>query len=75
MDATGIRRDYCGRQLSKVGQKSDGVAISLTDSLRRDSVQPRKAGGDTGATLSKSDDYCENPSNIYSVIAIFIISF
>ena len=57
MDATVIRRDYCGHQLSEVGQKSDGVAVSLTDSLRRISVQLRKAGGDTGAALSKSDDY------------------
>ena len=57
MDATGIRREYCGRQLSEVGQKSDGVAVSLTDSLRRISVQLRKAGSDTGAALSKSDDY------------------
>ena len=58
MDATVIRRDYCGCQLSEVGQKSDGVAVSLTDSLRRISVQLRKAGGDTGAAaLSKSDDY------------------
>ena len=57
MDATGIRREYCGRQLSEVGQKSDGVAVSLTDSLRRISVQLQKAGGDTGTALSKSDDY------------------
>jgi len=57
MDATGIRRDYCGRQLSEIGQKSDGVAVSLTDSLHRISVQLRKAGGDTGAALSKFDDY------------------
>ena len=57
MDVTVIRRDYCGRQLSDVGQKSDGVAVSLTDSLRRISVQLRKAGVDTGAALSKSDDY------------------
>ena len=57
MDATGICRDYCGRQLSKVGQKSDRVAVSLTDSLRRISVKLRKAGVDTGAALGKSDDY------------------
>jgi len=57
MDATGIRRDYCGHQLSKVGQKSDRVAVSLTDSLRRISVKLRKAGVDTGAALGKSDDY------------------
>ena len=57
MDATGIRRDYCGGQLSEVGQKSDEVAVSLTDSLRRISVQLGKAGGDTGAALGKSDDY------------------
>jgi len=57
MDATVIRRDYCGRQLSEVGQKSDGVAVSLTDYLRRISVQLQKAGGNTGAALSKSDDY------------------
>ena len=57
MDTTVIRRDYCGRQLSDVGQKSDGVAVSLTDSLRRISVQLQKAGGDTGTALSKSDDY------------------
>ena len=57
MDTTGIRREYCGCQLSKVGQKSDGVAISQIDSLRRISVQLQKAGGDTGAALSKSDNY------------------
>ena len=58
MDATGICREYCGCQLSEVGQKSDGVAVSLTDNIRRISaVQLRKAGGDTGAALSKSDDY------------------
>ena len=39
MDATGIRREYCGRQLSEVGQKSDGVAVLLTDSFCRISVQ------------------------------------
>ena len=57
MDATVIRRDYCGRQFSDVGQKSDGVAVSLTDSLCRISVQLQKAGGDAGAALSKSDNY------------------
>jgi len=75
MDATGIPQDYCGHQLSEVGQKSDGVAVSLTDSLRRISVKLRKAGVDNGAALSKSDNYWENPSHIYSVIANFIISF
>jgi len=52
MDATGICRDYCGRQLSEVGQKSDRVAVSLTDNLRCISVQLPKAGVDTGAALS-----------------------
>ena len=70
-----LHREYCGHQLSKVGQKSDRVAVSLTDSLHRISVQLRKVGADTGAALRKSDSYWENPSHIYSVIANFIISF
>ena len=57
MDATKIRRDYCSCQLSEVGQKSDGVAVSLTDTFRRISGKLRKAGVDTGAALSKSDDF------------------
>jgi len=65
MDATreSAENTALSHQLSVVGQKSDRsrVAVSLTDNLRRISaVQLRKAGGDTGAALSKSDDYWEN---------------
>ena len=57
MDATGIRWEYCGRQLSEMGQKSYGVAVSLTENLCHISIQLRKAGVDTGTSLSKSDNY------------------